>query len=62
MSRRLVTYVHLDGQVYGPADEVPDEVAERITNPDAWEPETQEVKPADQPAKPAARRTRTAKG
>lgn len=35
--RRLVTFVHVDGQVYGPNDDVPAEVAKRIENPDAWD-------------------------
>lgn len=30
MSRRLNSYVHVDGQVYGPDDRVPAKVAERI--------------------------------
>ncbi|MFD0078229.1 hypothetical protein ACFVIY_38010 [Streptomyces sp. NPDC127166] len=30
MSRRLIAYVHVDGQPYGPGDDVPAEVAERI--------------------------------
>lgn len=34
---RLTGFVHVDGAVYGPDDEVPAEVAARITNPRAWE-------------------------
>lgn len=34
--RKLVTYVHVNGQVYGPDSDVPADVAERITNPKAW--------------------------
>lgn len=36
MSRKLATYVHIDGEVYGPDDKVPADVAKRITNPKAW--------------------------
>lgn len=40
MARRLNTtiHVHVDGasRVYGPADEVPDEVAALITTPGVW--------------------------
>lgn len=36
-ARKLRTYVHVDGQVYGPDDDVPAEVAKRIENPKAWE-------------------------
>lgn len=48
MARRLNTFVHIDGEVYGPRSDVPDEVAERITNPDVWvddEPAAAEPKP-----------------
>jgi len=34
--RELRSYVHIDGTAYGPRDLVPEEVAERITNPKAW--------------------------
>jgi hypothetical protein len=34
---RLRTHVHVDGQVWGPGDEPPADVAARITNPKAWE-------------------------
>jgi len=37
MADKLAVYVHVDGQAYGPGDEVPTDVAKRITNPDAWE-------------------------
>jgi len=30
MSRRLIAYVHVDGKAYGPDDQVPAAVAERI--------------------------------
>lgn len=36
MAGRLATYVEVDGTWYGPNDRVPDEVADRITNQDAW--------------------------
>jgi hypothetical protein len=36
-TRKLRTYVHVDGTAYGPGDDLPDEVAERITNPKAWD-------------------------
>ncbi|MEW1867040.1 hypothetical protein AB0420_02380 [Streptomyces caelestis] len=36
MARRLRTYVHVDGTAYGPGDDVPAEVAERIGD-HAWE-------------------------
>jgi hypothetical protein len=34
--RRLAGFVHVDGRVFGPEDEVPSDVAGRITNPKAW--------------------------
>jgi hypothetical protein len=34
---RLKAFVHVAGTVYGPDDDVPPEVAVRITNPNAWE-------------------------
>ncbi|WP_327162105.1 hypothetical protein [Streptomyces zaomyceticus] len=39
MSRRLIAYVHVDGQAYGPGDDVPAEVAERI-GAHAWADDT----------------------
>ncbi len=33
---RLVRYVEVGGTTYGPGDPVPDDVAEKITNPAAW--------------------------
>lgn len=47
MGRQLVAFVHVDGQVYGPGDDVPDEVAEKITNPKAWATEADEVDDAE---------------
>lgn len=35
-ARRLSTFVHVDGVAYGPEDDVPAEVAERITAPGVW--------------------------
>jgi hypothetical protein len=37
MARKLKTYVHVDGEAYGPDDEVPADVAKKITNPDVWD-------------------------
>lgn len=55
MGRRLSTFVHVDGVAYGPDDDVPAEVAERITAPHVWADE-EPAKPAEKPAtrKPAA--------
>lgn len=36
MSKKLATYVHVNGEVYGPDDKVPADVAKQITNPKAW--------------------------
>lgn len=57
MGRRLNTYVHVDGQAYGPGSDVPAEVAERITNPDVWEGSDEQEPPA-----PAKTRSARAKG
>lgn len=35
-AKKLVTYVNVDGQVYGPDDDVPADIAKEITNPKAW--------------------------
>lgn len=35
-SKKLATFVHVDGQAYGPDDKVPADVAKRIVNPKAW--------------------------
>lgn len=63
--RRLVSFVHVAGKVYGPGDDVPSEVADAITNPKAWgeQPTAEgEESDADQeqkaPAKKAAARRR----
>ncbi|WP_280193828.1 hypothetical protein, partial [Nocardia farcinica] len=42
MARQLIAHVHVydgDGRahVFGPGDNVPDELAKRITNPAVWE-------------------------
>jgi hypothetical protein len=34
--RQLVAHVYVDGEVYGPGDDVPASVAKKITNPNAW--------------------------
>lgn len=47
-AKKLVAYVHVGGQVYGPGSDVPAEVAKQITNPKAWgdEPEPEKKAPA----------------
>jgi hypothetical protein len=35
-ARKAAAYVHVAGRVFAPGDEVPDEYAEKITNPAAW--------------------------
>ncbi|GAA3877861.1 hypothetical protein GCM10022243_48210 [Saccharothrix violaceirubra] len=65
---RLNTHVSVNGDWYGPDDDVPDEVADRITNPDVWsEPPSRRVQesepdaegegegPADMPVPPPRR-------
>lgn len=54
MGRRLSTFVHVDGVAYGPDDELPDEVAEKITAPDVWADSAEPAKPTRTPAKPKA--------
>lgn len=34
--KTLWAFVHVNGAVYGPGDQVPAEVAAQITNPKAW--------------------------
>lgn len=55
-AKRLAGYVHVGGQVYGPASDVPPEVAKQITNPKAWaDGESAEPAPEKKtPAKKAA--------
>lgn len=36
MGKKLAKNVHVGGEVYRAGREVPDEVAEKITNPKAW--------------------------
>jgi hypothetical protein len=36
-SKKLARTVNVAGSVYGPDDDVPADVAEQITNPEAWE-------------------------
>lgn len=55
-AKKLATYVSVDGQWYGPNDDVPADVAKQITNESAWaadEPEPEAPK-ASTP-KPAAK-------
>lgn len=55
-ARKLRTYVHVDGQVYGPDSDVPAEVAKRITNPKAWAGyEEGQAEQADSARKPTRR-------
>lgn len=42
-SRRLATYVYVDGVAYGPESDLPAEVAKVITNPKAWEDEADDA-------------------
>jgi hypothetical protein len=50
-ARKLAGFVHVNGTVYGPDDEVPAEVSEQITNPKAWAEPAPKVasKPAAKP-------------
>lgn len=34
--KKLAAYVYVDGALYGPASDVPADVAKRIDNPKAW--------------------------
>ncbi len=36
-SKKLAGYVTVDGATYGPDDDLPGDVAEKIDNPKAWE-------------------------
>lgn len=36
MAKKLATYVHVNGNVYGPDDDLSADVAKAITNPKAW--------------------------
>ena len=59
MSRRVAAYVHVAGQVFAPGDEVPDDIAKKITNPAAWGDDvpakTEDRKPDVDPNMPPAR-------
>lgn len=46
-TKKLATYVHVDGQEYGPDSDVPADVAKKITNPDVW---AAEAEAKDKPA------------
>jgi hypothetical protein len=58
--RKLAGYVHVGGMLYGPDDDVPADVAKKITNPKAWEggtaasPAEEAVDGAAAPAKKSA--------
>lgn len=57
MGRRLAGYVIVNGEVLGPNDHVPDQVAAAITNPKAWaveqdQPVEPEPEPEPEPARP----------
>lgn len=58
MSRKLQSYVHVAGAVYGPGDAVPTDVAELITNPNAW---AESKGPTDAPTEVKAARPKTHK-
>lgn len=51
MGRKLIKTVHVGGQVYGPGSDVPDEVAQLITNDKVWEDEQPVAKPAARPSR-----------
>lgn len=62
--KKLARYVNLAGTVYGPGDDVPAGVLERITNPRAFEPDdtatsSSEGATGGQQEKPATRGGRT---
>ena len=46
MARKLNTWVHVGERRYGPGDDVPDDVASQISNPDVWADEVPD--PAEQ--------------
>lgn len=48
MAGRLAATVYIDGQAYGPDDDVPADVAKRIDNPKAWA-EQPTSEPANEP-------------
>jgi hypothetical protein len=55
--RKVAAYVHVAGQVFAPGDEVPDDVAKKITNPAAWGDDEADDKPAESTRKAPARRS-----
>lgn len=60
-ARRLAGFVHVDGRVYGPDDEVPAAVAKRIVNPKAWantEVDGDEPAAGEEPEPTSGRRSR----
>lgn len=59
MARKLKTYVHVEGDVYGPDDEVPGDVAKKITNPDVWDGAEETTSESGEAPR---RATRTTKG
>lgn len=54
--KQLASFVYVNGDLYGPDDDVPAEVAEQITNPKAWgeEPEKASAPAKKSTAKKAA--------
>lgn len=53
VSRRLVTFVHVDGVQYGPDSDVSDDIAAQITNESVWADEShkdEQLKPAKKAA------------
>lgn len=59
--KRLATYVAVNGEWYGPDDDVPAEVAKQITNPKAWESEDAKAEGDDEGEKRPPRRSSAAK-
>ncbi|HEX8632236.1 MAG TPA: hypothetical protein VF755_29105 [Catenuloplanes sp.] len=45
--RRLAAWVIVDGQAYGPDHDLPADIAARITNPNAWPPNTNPAEAGD---------------
>ncbi len=35
--KKLASFVHVNGEVYGPDSDVPADVAKQISNPNAWD-------------------------
>jgi hypothetical protein len=55
MTRKLIANVHIDGNWYRPGEVPPADVAERITNPKAWDGD------APAPSDPVKSETQTVK-